>query len=161
MRRTVTLLAYASVLTLVMASCASSKDTGFPETPPPAEESTEGPGEDTSTQDDPAETDAINVEDSFFEPRFVTVAAGTTVTWTQTGAVPHTVTHDDARPKLQEARGEFDSHPDCPPSDCMGTGDTFEVTFDEPGEYPYFCVLHGAPGSVDISSAMNGLIIVE
>ena len=99
---------------------------------------------DTSTADAPAETDAVDVIDSNFEPRYVKVSVGTVVTWTQTGVAPHTVTHDDARPKLQPARGEFDSHPDCPGT-CMGQGDEFTLTFTEPGEYPYYCVVHGRP----------------
>lgn len=33
-------------------------------------------------------------------------------------------------------------------------GETFELKFDEPGRYPYFCAIHDGPG-------MAGEIIVE
>src|SRR5687768_8704241 len=42
----------------------------------------------------------VQVVDFAFEPAAVTVPAGTTVTWTNTGSRPHTVTADD---------GSFDS----------------------------------------------------
>lgn len=90
---------------------------------------------------------AVDVVDVAFEPANLTVEAGTTVTWTQTGSLPHTVTADD---------GSFDSHPDCP-GDCMGAGDTFSMTFDTPGEIPYFCKIHGGPGGV----GMAGVITVQ
>ncbi len=91
----------------------------------------------------------VDVVDVAFEPEEVTVDAGGTVTWTQTGSLPHTVTADD---------GSFDSHPDCTGSGgaCMGTGDTFAETFDEEGEYAYYCRIHGGPGGV----GMSGVVVV-
>lgn len=161
MRRLVTLFAFVSALALVASSCASSKDTGFPPTPTGTETGSEEPGEDTSTRDDPATLDGspIAVVDSQFNPRYVLVEAGTEVVWAQTGLAPHTVTSDDARSDDPGPKA-FDSHPDCG-STCMGQGDEFRFTFEEPGEYPYYCALHGAPGRTDDPNLMNGLIIVE
>lgn len=92
----------------------------------------------------------IDVADNVFEPAEITVAAGTTVVWTQSGSAPHTVTADDA---------SLDSHPDCPAdaTKCMAAGDTFEFTFEEPGTYAYYCKLHGAPGGI----GMAGVVTVE
>lgn len=90
----------------------------------------------------------VDVVDSDFVPGDVTIDAGGTVTWTQSGSLPHTVTADD---------GSFDSHPDCSGgTDCMSTGDTFAHTFDEPGEYAYYCRIHGGPGGV----GMSGVVVV-
>ena len=66
-----------------------------------------------------------------FQPRELTVPAGTTVTWTNADPIPHTVTADDR---------SYDSGP-------LGSGATFSQTFAAPGRYGYFCQLHGAPGS--------------
>ncbi len=96
----------------------------------------------------------VDVVDNAFEPPSLTVTAGDDVTWTSSGSNPHTVTADD---------GSFDSNPDCQAfadaaaGDCMDDGESFSHTFDEPGEYPYFCRLHGGPDGV----GMAGTIVVE
>lgn len=54
------------------------------------------------------------------------VAVGQTVTVTNDDTVGHTWTADD---------GEFDSG-------TLGEGESFEHTFDEAGEYDYFCSIH-------------------
>ena len=73
-------------------------------------------------------TQEVGMGDSFFEPRTLTIAAGTTVTWTNGGKMPHTVTAADGR----FASGNMDS------------GDTFSHTFAEPGTYQYYCEYHAA-----------------
>lgn len=86
-----------------------------------------------------------NVEECF-TPNRLSVAPGTTVTWSNDDASTpiHTVTSgvitDDT------PGSEFDT------DFSFATGTTFEHTFDEEGEYPYFCLLH---------PAMAGTIIVE
>lgn len=65
-----------------------------------------------------------------FSPNPVQVRVGTTVTWTNNDVEPHTVNAgENATPS-----GLFDSY--VPPAR------TFEHTFLEAGEYPYFCILH-------------------
>jgi plastocyanin len=61
----------------------------------------------------------------------VQVRVGTTVTWTKNNDVePHTVNAgENATPS-----GLFDSY--------IHPARTFEHTFLEAGEYPYFCILH-------------------
>jgi len=136
MRRSQFVLVVLSVLALVVTGCGDrNKDTGFPPPSPRAEH----PGD-------------VAVVDSSFDPEEFTVKVGETVEWVQTGTLPHTVTADD--------RELFDSHPNCTGqdvSDCMQKGDAFEFTFEEEGEYGYFCVLHGTPGG----TGMVGKIIVE
>jgi plastocyanin len=152
MRRLSWLLA---VVALAASACGTTKDTGFSPTPTPTE--TEDAGEDTSTLDEPAEYDPaapLSVADNLFVPRFVSAEAGTTVEWIQTGSAPHNVVADD---------GAFDSHPDCRGDNsagCMAEGDQFGFEFDEPGEYPYYCVIHGGPGQPDNPAVMAGVIIV-
>src|SRR5215218_10058038 len=68
----------------------------------------------------------VQVIDFAFEPGTITVPAGTTVTWTNTGSRPHTVTADD---------GSFDSG-------RLDPGEQFSQTFDQPGTFAYHCGFH-------------------
>lgn len=56
----------------------------------------------------------------------LTVKVGTTVTWTNTDSMLHTVT---------DVSGAFDSG-------FLEEGDSWSYTFTEPGEYEYFCMPH-------------------
>src|SRR5215208_435132 len=68
----------------------------------------------------------VSVVDFAFEPGTVSVPAGATVTWTNTGSRPHTVTADD---------GSFDSG-------RLDPGEQFSQTFDQPGTFAYHCGFH-------------------
>jgi plastocyanin len=80
--------------------------------------------------------------DTAFQPNPVQVSVGSTVTWTNDDAQPHTVSSgQNATPD-----GTFDSG-------IMAPGATFDFTFTEAGEYPYFCLLHpNMVGTVSVSS---------
>lgn len=65
-----------------------------------------------------------------------TISAGTTVTVTNDDAVPHTWTSED---------GVFNSG-------TLAGGETFDFTFENPGEFAYFCSIH---------AEMTGSITVE
>jgi len=75
-----------------------------------------------SAQDDMT----VSIQDFSFSPAQITVAPGTTVTWTNEGPSPHTTTADD---------GTWDSG-------TMEQGEDFSFTFDEPGTYTYHCSIH-------------------
>lgn len=125
------------VLSLALVACqAPSKETGFPK--------------EIEEPEGVVEPGVIQVIDSAFDPKESVVPAGTEVRWEQIGSAPHNVVADD---------GSFDSHPDCKKdsSQCMGQGDEFTREFEEAGEYPYYCVIHGAPGG----QGMAGTIIVQ
>ena len=68
----------------------------------------------------------VSIVDFTFEPMVVITSVGSTVTWTNTGAVPHTVTSDVAT---------FDSG-------ILNSGGTFSMTFTAPGTYTYHCAIH-------------------
>jgi plastocyanin len=76
-----------------------------------------------------------------FAPNPSQVSVGTTVTWTNDDAQPHTVNSgENATPS-----GLFDSP-------IMAPQATFEYTFTEAGEFPYFCILHpNMVGTVSVS----------
>jgi plastocyanin len=83
----------------------------------------------------------IGMKNFSFMPKTLTIAAGTTVVWTNTDEVFHTVTSDD--------KTTFDSGNMQPDAE-------FTSTFDTPGTYPYYCIPHGSAGGV----GMAGTIIV-
>jgi len=71
--------------------------------------------------------------DTCFIPSTIEVGPGTTVTWENNDNVPHTVT--SGMLSDSETGGTFDSG-------ISAAGTTFEHTFEEVGEYPYFCLVH-------------------
>jgi plastocyanin len=73
-----------------------------------------------------AEADAVKIDNFTFSPATLTVAPGTTVTWTNDDDIPHTI--------LGKEKG-FRSKP-------LDTGNEFSFTFATAGEYAYFCSLH-------------------
>lgn len=79
---------------------------------------------------------SVEVIDSDFVPKDLTVNAGATVTWEFTGDLPHDVTED---------RGAF-------ASPTLSEGDEWSRTMDEPGTYYYYCTLHhGMQGTLTVN----------
>jgi len=68
----------------------------------------------------------VAIDNFNFGPPTLTVAAGTTVKWTNNDDIPHTVRAVD---------GSFRSKP-------MDTSDSYSFTFAKPGVYSYFCSIH-------------------
>jgi len=65
-------------------------------------------------------------------PATITVNVGDSVIWSNDDTAAHTVTSGTAG---GVSGGIFDSS-------LFLAGSTFEVRFDTPGEYPYFCMVH-------------------
>lgn len=68
----------------------------------------------------------VAVVDNAYRPTDISVAVGSTITWANTGALPHTVT---------DRSGGFDSG-------LLMSGDAFRRTFRETGAFEYFCTIH-------------------
>ena len=84
----------------------------------------------TPTAGDVAEGEvAVSIYDFGFDPPLLKIKVGTTVTWTNTGAVEHTTVHFDNGKKTWD-------------SDIMEPGDTYSFTFTKDGTYDYLCGLH-------------------
>jgi plastocyanin len=92
----------------------------------------------------PAEPAAVTVSmlDFEFDAAQITVPAGTTVTWTNDGAAPHSATAVD---------GSFDTA-------LFDGGQSASIVFDAPGSFAYYCLLHGTP---DGTGGMVGTVVVE
>lgn len=84
--------------------------------------------------------------DDAYDPNPVQASVGDTVVWTNDDTTPHSVTSGSNG----QSDGNFDSSPSLNP--LMAPGDTFEHTFEEAGEFPYYCALHpNMAGTVSVS----------
>ena len=70
-----------------------------------------------------------------FSPTSTTIAVGGTVTWTWSGGIPHSVTSGTCASTCT-ADGKFTS--------TTQTSGTYSFKFDTAGDYPYYCLVHGA-----------------
>jgi plastocyanin len=141
-------------LVLGLAGCAGSEPSQMPASEATSEGQPADPGAAEEAEPSMAGQKVVAVGLKFM-PADLTVPAGTTVRWTNGEAISHTVTSgawgevnaDTGLRGTQAADGMFD-HALAP----MGSeGDTFEFTFDEPGEYRYYCEPHlGMFGTITV-----------
>ncbi|MGA7353952.1 MAG: cupredoxin domain-containing protein [Candidatus Cybelea sp.] len=87
----------------------------------------------------------VTIHDHTFVPRVVRVKAGQEIVWLNTDQDPHTVTSggnnvDDGRWRT---------------SPLIPDGQTFRLSLDRPGTYPYFCKPH------QFEESMHGTIVVS
>jgi len=82
----------------------------------------------TSATPTPATGQQVEVEvfNFGFRPAEITVSSGTAVVWVNTSPTTHTVTDKERR---------WDSG-------FLESGQRFQMTFETPGEYEYWCLLH-------------------
>jgi plastocyanin len=74
----------------------------------------------------PEASTVVMAKDFMFAPTAITVAAGSTVTWTNRDDEPHTVV---------SAEGLFRSA-------ALDTDESFSFRFEKPGTYRYTCSIH-------------------
>ena len=115
----------------LFAACAPSSSvaatSGLPTPVPPAAVATVPPAKPLAVADpNAAGGPRLTIENFNFTPADISVAPGTTVTWTNNDDVAHTVTASD------NAFG----------STALETGNSFSFTFTQPGTYTYFCSIH-------------------
>jgi plastocyanin len=96
----------------------------------------------TATQGETAQAEVqVQMINTSFDPKEITVQAGTKVTWTNNDSTAHTVTAGTRG----NPSGLFDSGNVAP-------GETFSFVFDTPGTYSYYCTYH---------QGMDGTVIVQ
>ena len=76
----------------------------------------------------PTAANAVNINNFTFSPKQLTVAVGTTVTWTNKDDEPHTVYNAGSPPAFKSA--------------ALDEDDSFSFTFTKPGTYRFFCSIH-------------------
>jgi plastocyanin len=128
----------ASVLVLALAVAACGSSGSGSSTPAPVTSAPSvPPAESMSAAPAPAgDEGAVQIADFAFAPGSITVAAGSTVTWTNGDSAGHTVTADD---------GAFDSG-------TIANGATFTQAFPDAGSFAYHCTIH---------PAMTATVVVE
>jgi plastocyanin len=104
------------VLSIALSGCGSDDD--------PVEEG--GGGGDAADHE-------VNIQSFAFSPAALTIAVGESVNWTNNDAAVHTTT--SGTPTAGSG--------DIWDSGNLAAGGTFERTFDEAGDFPYYCVIHG------------------
>jgi len=85
----------------------------------------------------------VKVIDNAFDAQYVTVTAGTKVTWTNDGRNTHNIVPSNEGGFTKVTTQDFTP------------GKSYQVTFDQPGDYPYYCSVHGTK-----KSGQNGVIRV-
>ena len=88
----------------------------------------------------------VSMSTMAFSPKSITIARGSTVVWTNTSPVTHTVTSGKSSKPADHAGALFDQ--------SVAPGQTFRFTFTTPGTQPYFCRPHEALG-------MKATVIVQ
>lgn len=96
--------------------------------------------------------DAVEVSmlDNSFDPSEITIEAGQAVRFVNDGAVEHNAIAYDESWSTEDTFGEL----------LMGPEEATEVTFDEPGVYPYFCSLHATRLDDGTYAGMVGTVTV-
>lgn len=117
-KRIVSVLSLAAIVLIVMALVMVS------------------PNFQANAEQPPATTADVKIDNFSFAPQALTVAVGTTVTWTNRDDIPHTVVSTD---------GLFKSK-------ARDTDETFSYKFEKAGTYSYFCSLH---------PKMTGQVVVQ
>jgi plastocyanin len=100
---------------IITGSCKKIMDNMYGTSNSPGTGSSTGPG-----------TNAVWIQSMAFNPATITVAAGTTITWTNKDGVAHTVTSNT---------GLFDSG-------SISSSGTYSHLFASAGTFPYFCSVH-------------------
>jgi plastocyanin len=90
---------------------------------------------------------ALTIEaiDNSFRPQYVEIAAGTTVTFENNGRNVHNVIPSEEGAFAVVEAEDFEPE------------DTAEIVFDEPGDYAYYCSLHGTA----TAGMIGGIRVVE
>lgn len=127
------LLLFTVFASVTFISCGSDSATGM---------------NDSNGPDDPQQEQGSNevwMVGNTFNVSNLEVSEGTTVTWTNQSSVNHTVTSGSRNG--DDAGDLFDSG-------NLAPGETFSHTFEDAGNYDYFCEIHpGMAAEVTVSEA--------
>lgn len=123
-------IATAIISLVLLAGCGGYSSQPSTSSPPTSSAATSPVSVASSNQA------AVTISGFAFSPQTLTVAKGTTVTWTNNDSSTHSVTSDT---------GVWDSG-------NLSTGKSFSFTFNQVGTFPYHCNIH---------SSMTAKIVVQ
>jgi plastocyanin len=137
--RKLMMLAAIAALALGAVACSEDEPTiGADATDDASQMQAEGSPGAPASEDDTIDAQ-ITIVDFAYEPNEFTATAGEPVKWLNTGDQSHTVTFDDES-VVDSGNLEADAE--------------FSRTFEDSGEFTYFCTLHG-------KDRMSGTVTVE
>jgi len=96
------------------------------------------PGCSANARQTPPAIASVKIDNFSFAPATLTVAVGTTVTWTNQDDIPHTVVSTDKDRVFK--------------SKVLDTDEKFSFAFSKAGTYQYFCSIH---------PKMTGTVVVQ
>ncbi len=131
-------LAVGTVLLAPLAIAACGSSSG----------STASPTSDAKPTVKTPAKDTVNIKLIAYRPANLTVAAGATVTWNQMDAGTHTITSGTV---AQGAGGVTEQPDGMFASGEIATGKSYTHTFAKPGTYKYFCEIHPATMTGEIT----------
>jgi len=127
-------LAVLAVLVATLAACGSG-ESATPTADKASETTKPADGPDLSGKDfedlTASSTVEVQARDNTFNAPYIEVKAGTEVSFINKGRNQHNV--------VPTVNGAFVDIP----TDEFEPGESASITFDDPGEYPYYCTLHG------------------
>lgn len=112
-----------AVALVALAACGADGASSAGDAPAPA---ASAPAASEPAASEPV---VVTIARSRFSTPELRVPVGTTVVFENTDEFAHTVTSTADSAKVFS-------------SDELGRGDTFVITFDEAGRFPYFCMIH-------------------
>lgn len=126
------LAACAAVLAVTGAACGTGGST------------------DRGSVESPASPSTITIKLIAFQPTQVEIPVGETVTWRQDDVATHTVTSG----QVETSGGTVTAMPDGRfDSGDIVSGQNFQFTFPEPGQFAFYCAIHPA--------TMTGVVTVK
>lgn len=88
----------------------------------------------------------VEMYDNRYQYTEVRIPVGGSVNWLGAGRNPHNAVSADGTWSTEDSFGTLEQH----------EGDSAPITYDEPGEYVFFCTFHGNPEG----KGMSGILIV-
>jgi plastocyanin len=99
----------------------------------------------------------IQVADHAFSPAHITIEAGDSVRWVYGGGMPHNVRAEDGSFRCAEdcGSGEGDGYGGGGGGAPSAASWSFSRTFEFPGNVPFYCEVHGAPGGIGMAGSIT------
>lgn len=137
--KTVTIVAAVAILGVGAAKLASNEDNGSDKTGKSDNHMNNSGNKSDNQASSVQETNQVTYRDFDVVQKVIKVKKGTTVTWTNEDSAQHDVT-----PDVETA--------DFKASELFGKSETYQVTFNTPGTYTYYCSPHPyMKGTVEVT----------
>ena len=80
--------------------------------------------------------------ESWYDPAFIPIEVGDTITWQNNDREPHTITSGQGSGRFGWMSDDYGSPNGIFESELFAPGESWSFTFSEKGTFPYFCSIH-------------------